>query len=199
MWSPPPIVTFWMTMLVTNTARRLDRYRSRWQVTNFPGRAGAPRRTHEPSLIWLTGRAFPRSLLWLLGRSYPRSLIWLPGWPYSRSFIRFGRSQCTTFTYSYETKHEGRSSDDLYTILFTKQQYVLLCSHWIRNGNQTSSVFNNWLVSWCNINVLTSTGYTWTLYHTLVQINGICVHLSVEGFVLTPYINGMSTFAGVYL
>ena len=127
----PPIVRDWLTMLVTNTARRLVGYRSRWQVTNFRGRAGAPRRTHGPSLIWLPRRAFPRSLLWLLGRSYPRSLIWLPRWTYPGSFIRFGRYRCTTFTYSYETKHEGRSSDDLYTIPLTKQQYVSMffCAH----------------------------------------------------------------------
>ena len=178
-------------ILTRNAGRWLVGYRSRWQVSNFPDRV----RGHRGGLT-------DRPCYGCRGRTCPRSLIWLPGWTYPEP--------------SYGNVLEGTSVQHLHTqiiwdkarrpffwwsilIPLTKQQYVLLCSHWIRNGNQTSSVFNNWLVSWCNINVLTSTCYTWTLYHTLVQINGICVHLSLEAFVLTPYINSMSTYAGVYL
>ena len=58
-------------MLVTNTARRLDRYRSIRQVSNFRGRAGALRRTYGPSLVWLPAADFPETLAMVVGVVLP--------------------------------------------------------------------------------------------------------------------------------
>ena len=61
-------------MLVTNTARRLDRYRSIRQVSNFRGRAGALRRTYGPSLVWLPAADFPETLAMVAGAVLPEIL-----------------------------------------------------------------------------------------------------------------------------
>ena len=58
-------------MLVTNTARRLDGYRSIRQVSDFRGRAGAPRRTYGPSLLWLPAADFPEIFDMIVGADFP--------------------------------------------------------------------------------------------------------------------------------
>ena len=48
-------------------------------MSNFHGRAGAPRRTYGPSLIWLPAADFPEILAMVVGAVLPEILDMITG------------------------------------------------------------------------------------------------------------------------